>query len=86
MPEISRFFGILIMMLYNEHNPPHFHAEYAGVRVQIGISPIVVLKGQVTPRIRSFLFEWTAIHQSELLENWERCRNGQKPFHIEGLE
>jgi len=30
MPELSRFYGIVIKMYYNDHNPPHFHVEYSG--------------------------------------------------------
>ena len=41
MPEICRFFGIVIRMYYDEHEPPHFHAIYSGMEVQIGINPIV---------------------------------------------
>lgn len=35
MPEISRFLGIIIYMLYNEHNPPHFHAEYNEYKISV---------------------------------------------------
>lgn len=45
MPEVSRFFGIIIRMYYDDHPPPHFHAIYGEQEVQVGIDPIVVLKG-----------------------------------------
>ena len=37
MPEISRFYGIIITMNFNEHNPPHFHAMYQGYEISIDI-------------------------------------------------
>ena len=44
MPEVSRFFGIAIRMYFDEHNPPHFHAIYAGAEVQVGIDPPMILR------------------------------------------
>jgi hypothetical protein len=43
MPEISRFFGIVIRMYFNDHVPPHFHAFYGDDEVEVGIKPIVKL-------------------------------------------
>lgn len=31
MPRISIFFGIVIYIYYDDHNPPHFHASYEGL-------------------------------------------------------
>ncbi|MEW5694214.1 MAG: DUF4160 domain-containing protein [Candidatus Hydrogenedentota bacterium] len=46
MPEISRFFGITIKMFWDDHNPPHFHAIYAGEEVLINILSLSVLASE----------------------------------------
>ena len=50
MPEISRFYGIVIQMYFDEHPPAHFHARYAGSAIQVGINPIRVLEGELERR------------------------------------
>jgi hypothetical protein len=50
MSEISRFYGIIIAMFFEDHNPPHFHARYAGDKVAIEIESLRVLEGQLPPR------------------------------------
>lgn len=85
MPTISVFYGILIRMFYNDHAPPHFHAIYNEYELVVGISPILLMAGAAPNRVRSLVVEWAAIHQAELLADWERCRQGQSPAPIEGL-
>jgi hypothetical protein len=51
VPEISRFFGIIIAMFYNDHAPPHFHARYGEQRAIIGIDSLTVLGGRLSPRL-----------------------------------
>jgi len=86
VPEISRFYGIVVRMYYNDHAPPHFHAEYGEYELVIGIAPIAVLGGTAPPRVRSMVIEWAGLHQAELREDWERCRSGQPPKPIAPLE
>ena len=85
MPEVSRFFGIVIQMYYDEHEPPHFHALYSGDEVQIAIDPIHVLRGELPPRAISLVIEWAALHQHELMDNWHLARQDQKPRKIQPL-
>lgn len=85
MPEVSRFFGIVIRMYFDEHNPPHFHAIYAGDEAQVGIDPILVLEGSVPGRATSMVIEWAALHQRELLDNWNRLASDQAVQKIEPL-
>ena len=85
MPEISRFFGIVITMYFDEHNPPHFHALYSGDEAQIGIEPIQVLEGHLPGRALSLSIEWAALHQRELLDNWDRLRADQPARKISPL-
>lgn len=85
MPEISRFFGIVIQMYYDDHPPPHFHAIYSGEEVQISIDPIQVLEGKLPPRAVSLVIEWAALHQRELMQDWDLARQDQKPRKIQPL-
>jgi hypothetical protein len=85
VPEVSRFFGIVIKMYYDEHLPPHFHALYGGAEGQIGIDPIQVLKGELPSRVVSMVIEWAALHQYELKEDWELARADQEPRKIPPL-
>lgn len=63
MPEISRFFGIVIRMYFDDHSPPHFHAFYGENEARIGIEPIALLNGSLPTRAASMVFEWAALHQ-----------------------
>ena len=58
MPTISEFFGIMILMFFDDHAPPHFHARYGGDAVVIQINPIGVLRGKFPPRALSLVIEW----------------------------
>lgn len=71
MPRIAEFFGIVISMFYKEHAPPHFHATYGQFEATVTIDPIQINKGKLPPRVRSLVFEWAAMYQQELRENWE---------------
>jgi hypothetical protein len=57
MPEISRFFGIVIKMFFDDHNPPHFHAEYGGDRALIDIRTLAVFSGRLAPRVIGLVIE-----------------------------
>jgi len=86
MPQISRFFGIIISMYYDEHNPPHFHAIYGEYTAEIGINDLNVIIGKLPSRALGLVIEWASLHQSELLENWQRIENGQPIAKIAPLE
>lgn len=86
MPEISRFYGIIISMFYNEHLPAHFHAKYAEFEAVIGIDALAVLKGSLPPRALGLVMEWAAFRQKELKADWEKALQ-QKPLEkIEPLK
>jgi hypothetical protein len=74
VPEICRFFGIVITMFYNDHNPPHFHARYGGQRALVTIDTLTVLEGRLAPRALGLVTEWAARHQEELREDWRLAR------------
>lgn len=75
MPEISIFFGIRITINYNDHTPPHFHAEYNGDKVLIDIINAKVLKGMLPKRQLKMVLAWTEIHKDDLMQNWELSRS-----------
>jgi hypothetical protein len=70
MPEISRFFGIVIAMYYNDHEPPHFHARYGSQRAKILIDPPTLISGDLPPRALGMVIEWATLHGEELRENF----------------
>ena len=71
MPEISRFLGIVISIYYNEHNPPHFHAEYQGEDVVIAIETGEILRGSLPRKEMYFVQAWREMHRDELMANWD---------------
>jgi hypothetical protein len=85
MPEISRFFGIIIAMFHDEHNPPHFHARYGNDRISIRISDMSVMNGALPPRALGIVMEWASLHQKELIQNWELAINCKPLLPIEPL-
>jgi hypothetical protein len=74
MPSISQFFGIVIRMYYNDHAPPHFHAEYGSDEAIYEIATLEVLRGHLPRRAHALVVEWATLHCSELYDNWERAR------------
>ena len=86
MPEIARFYGIVIKMFYEDHNPPHFHAIYGEYEVLIDISTLAVFAGNLPPRAIGLVIEWATQHQNELLNNWERARVQDSLSKIEPLK
>jgi len=86
LPEVSRFFGIIIAMFYNDHEPPHFHARYGDQRAIIDIESLTVLRGRLSPRVLGLVTEWAAMHQHELRENWRLARQQAPLKPIRPLE
>lgn len=86
MPEISRFYGIIIRMFYNDHAPPHFHALYGQEELIVGIDPLIILDGEAPRRVQSLVLEWAALHQPELMADWNNCRNAKQPLPIAPLD
>ncbi|GAB4026741.1 DUF4160 domain-containing protein [Spirosoma gilvum] len=85
MPQISRFFGIIIAMYYDDHNPPHFHAKYGNDQALISINDLTVIEGKLPSRALGMVIEWAVIHQGELLANWELAKSLQPLTTIEPL-
>ena len=86
MPEISRFYGIIIRMFFDDHNPPHFHALYGEDEAWISINTLGVFQGSLPSRALGLVIEWASLHQDELRQNWQLMREEQKPEKIAPLK
>lgn len=86
MPEISRFFGIVIAMYLDDHAPPHFHARYGGHNASIRLAPLALLDGSLLPRVLGLVIEWARLHEAELLEDWGHASRGEPLRRIAPLE
>ena len=76
MPEVSRFFGIVIRMYFRDHNPAYFHAEYGEDEALIDIETLSILRGSLPRRATALVLEWAALHRQELRADWDRARGG----------
>lgn len=86
MPEISRFYGIIIRMYFSDHNPPHFHAEYQGEQAEYNIKTLEIIAGKISKRANALILEWASLHRNELLENWEKSQIPAKMKTIKPLK
>lgn len=86
MPRVSEFFGIVIYMYFNDHNPPHFHAEYGEHEAIYEIDTLDVTRGSLPRRAHALVLEWATLHRSELRDDWERASTQKPLVEIEGLE
>lgn len=66
MPEISRFYGIIIRMYYDDHNPPHFDALYGDDEAWVNINTLAIFSGSLPSRALGMVIEWASMHQDEL--------------------
>ena len=86
MPEISRFFGIVITMYYNDHGLPHFHAKYGSHKAKILVETGAIVEGALPRRAHRLVEEWRAMHRSDLLGVWQQVMDRQPHGKIEPLE
>lgn len=86
MPIISRFFGIIIRMYYDDYNPPHVHVEYSGANAIFDFKGNI-LKGNLASRTATRLVrEWIDLHQPELEEDWQLAVSGKEIKKIQPLD
>ena len=85
MPEVSRFFGVIITMYAHDHGPPHFHARYGDYFAKYSIADLQLLKGTLPNRVHAFVLEWAFAHRSELMENWEALQRDEPIRKIDPL-
>ena len=86
MPRVSAFFGIVVYMYYNDHMPPHFHAEYGEHEAIYEIDTLDVARGGLPRRAHALVLEWAALHRNELRDDWELARKEKPLEEIKGLE
>ena len=85
MPELSRFYGIVIKMYFGDHDPPHFHAEYAEDHAVLNIDTLAILGGRLPPRALGLVAEWAALHQDELRRAWQKAKRLEPAGKIDPL-
>ena len=86
MPEIARFFGIIIRMFYNDHTPPHFHVEFGDKKATIDFRGNILIGDLGSRTALKLVREWIDLHQAELVEDWELARAGKQIKKIAPLE
>jgi len=85
VPTISRFMGIAIVMFFNDHGFPHFHARHAEGEAKVRIDNLEVIESDLSRRQVRLVLAWAELHQAELAENWRLARDGAKLRQIEPL-
>ena len=70
MPEIARFYGIIIKLFFADHPPPHFHAVYGEYNGVFDVNTLEMIEGDLPNRARKLVTEWAEINKTELLEMW----------------
>lgn len=78
-------FGIRVTMFYSDHNPPHFHAEYAGHKALVDIQGGYVIRGSLPSRQLKLILAWCELHRDELMQNWELSEDAKPLNHIAPL-
>ena len=82
VPEIARFYGIIIKMYFKEHGVPHFHAIYGEYNGVFEIETLEMLEGDLPIRAQKLIIEWATNYKSELDDMWKT----QKYIKLPGLE
>lgn len=85
VPRISFFYGIVITMYFYDHDPPHFHAQYAEHHAVVAIDGASVLVGDLPGRAMKLVTEWAELHRHELQAGWDRVKRGDRPRSIDPL-
>ncbi len=85
MPVISRFYGISILMFFQDHHPPHFHAKYEGQLGVFSIDGCRLIAGKLPPRATRLIKEWSKMHEKELMIDWNIAQKDGKLKTIEPL-
>lgn len=85
MPIISMFFGIVVRMYADDHNPPHVHVEYQGHRATYSLDG-EPLSGELPKRQRRMFQGWAALHEDELRASWDIAHEGEQPYPIDPLK
>lgn len=85
MPVVSSFYGIYILLYFNDHEPAHFHARYGEYRAVFALESLAMTEGHMPARAVRLVQEWATLHREELLDGWKACRVGLAPAKIAPL-
>jgi len=85
MPTISMFYGIIIAMYYNDHNPPHIHAKYNEYEATIEIKTFKIT-GKLPANAKKLLKKWIKKNNNALLENWNLAKDGLPLKNVPPIE
>ena len=85
MPELSRFYGIVVKMYFDDHPPPHFHAEYGEYEAVLSIETLAIIAGSLPPRATGMVAEWASLHQRELMTAWQSATHHEPVTKIDPL-
>jgi hypothetical protein len=84
MPTIAYFYGVMIQMYYDEHEPPHFHARYGGAKALVRLSDGEIIAGELPPTAARMVRLWALARRAELQDNWHRARAHQPLEKVAG--
>jgi hypothetical protein len=85
MPRLSEFYGIVVYMYWQDHQPPHFHAIYGGDEALVRIADATFLAGSLPRTAARLVREWAELHRSDLSDNWVRAQEPAQLLPIEPL-
>lgn len=86
MPEICRFYGILVRMYFDDHPPPHVHVHYGEFELVLQLDTLQVLRGGLPPRALALVQEWALANRGLLMQNWDRLKAGLPLLPVRPLE
>ncbi len=73
-------------MFFNDHAPPHFHAEYGEHKATFDIEKLELMEGSLPRRATELVLDWAELHQTELMNDWNLCQSHEQPKKIEPLK
>ena len=85
MPELARFYGIVVQVYYGDHLPAHFHVQYSGHSAKVDIETLALIEGDLPARAKGLVIEWATLHRDELREAFVKAASLQKPESIDPL-
>ena len=86
MPVVSMFYGVKITFYFDDHSPPHFHAEYSSNKALIDIQNCTVIKSSLPKAQLKLVLAWAVLHKDELMQNWELAKISAEPTQIKPLQ
>lgn len=86
MPVISSFYGIIIYIFFEDHNPPHFHAKYNEYEALVSIDSFGIIKGHLPGKAMALVVEWAIQHKEELMKDWDLAKQNKALNKIDPLK